>query len=151
MKLTKRGEYALKTLLILAGAYGQRTLSLGEIARSEKLPLKFLEQIMMTLRRNEFVESSKGKGGGYALSRSPKEVMLGEVIRAVEGPLAPIATAAEIEKRARRDVRYGGLYLALLEVRNAVAGILDRKSLADILEKSLELSWSEPSNQMYYI
>ena len=151
MKLTKRGEYGLKALLALACVYGQRTLSLREITVQEKLPVKFLEQIMMVFKRNRFVESVKGKHGGYSLSRPPSEITLGEVIRAVDGPLSPIATAEEIQRRIQKDERNPGLYAALFDVRNAISEILDHKSLADICTKSLELLSAKSTRQMYYI
>ena len=151
MKLTKRGEYGLKALLALALVYGQKTLSLREISAGEKLPVKFLEQIMMVLKRGNLVESVKGKHGGYSLSRPPEKIILGEVIRSVDGPLAPITNAREIEKRIQRDDHHPGLYSILLDVRNAISEILDHKSLADICTKSLELARSKPKRQMYYI
>lgn len=151
MKLTKRGEYGLKALLALACVYGQKTLSLREISVQEKLPVKFLEQIMMVLKRNGFVESVKGKHGGYSLSRPPAEIKIGEIIRAVEGPLAPVGTAREIEKKIQKEEHHAGLYSILLDVRNAIADILDKKTLADVCEKSLELARQKPERQMYYI
>lgn len=151
MKLTKRGEYGLKILLALARVHGQRTLSLREISRKEDLPVKFLEQIMMILKRGGFVVSLKGKHGGYSLSRRPEEIVVGEVIRAVDGPLAPMGNAAEIRKRIQQDEFHPGLYSVLLDVRNAISEILDHKSLADICTRSLELARSRPTRQMYYI
>ena len=151
MKLTKRGEYGLRALLTLACVYGQRTLSLREISVQEKLPVKFLEQIMMILKRNNFVESIKGKHGGYSLSRPPAEITVGEIVRVVDGPLAPIGTAREIEKKIQKDEHNAGLYSILLDVRNAISDILDRKSLADVCKKSLELARQKPERQMYYI
>ncbi len=150
MKLTKRGEYGLKALLALALTYNQRTLSLREISEQEELPVKFLEQIMMVFKRAGFVESTKGKHGGYVLTRPPQNITVGEVIRAVDGPLAPIANAREIERRIQKEERHPGLYSALLDVRNAISEILDHKSLADICTRSLELR-SKPEKQMYYI
>lgn len=151
MKITKRGEYGLRALLALALVYGQKTLSLREISNQERLPVKFLEQIMMILKRSNLVESVKGKHGGYSLARPPEAVTLGEVIRAVDGPLAPIANAREIEKRIQREDRHPGLYSVLLDVRNAISEILDHKSLADICAKSMELAQLRPTRQMYYI
>lgn len=151
MKITKRGEYALKALLALCSVYGRRTLSLREISQKERLPLKFLEQIMMILKRNGLVQSVKGKHGGYSLSRAPEEILMGEVVRIVDGPLAPLADAKEIERRIQREDHHPGLYSVLLDVRNAVSEILDHKSLADICAKSLELAQSKPARQMYYI
>ena len=152
MKLTKRGEYGLRALLALSMVHGKKTLSLREISFRERLPVKFLEQIMMTLKRARLVESVKGKHGGYSLARAPEKITLGEVIRVVDGPLAPIATAEEIKRRIQRDDCHPGLYSVLLDVRNAISEILDHKSLADICTKSLELSHSRgTTRQMYYI
>ncbi len=151
MKITKKGEYALKALLCLVEVYPHKTRSLREIAQREKLPLKFLEQIMMILKRHGIVQSTKGKLGGYCLAEPPAEITLGKIIRAVEGPLAPIANAEEIQKSIHRDERHAGLYLALLEVRNAISEILDKTTLEDIYEKSLELMRSKPTYSMYYI
>ncbi|MBI4115847.1 MAG: Rrf2 family transcriptional regulator [Candidatus Omnitrophica bacterium] len=151
MKLTKRGEYGLRALLALAMVHGQRTLSLREISSKENLPTKFLEQIMMVLKRSNLVESVKGKHGGYSLSRSPEKITVGEVIRAVDGPLAPIANAREIQKQIQKVDRHAGLYVILLDVRNAISEILDHKSLADICNQSLEIARSKGTEQMYYI
>ena len=151
MKLTKRGEYGLRVLLALSRAYGQKTLSLRQISVDERLPVKFLEQIMMILKRARLVESVKGKHGGYSLARSPESITVGEVIRVVDGPLAPFATSDEIKRLIQKDNHHPGLYAVLLDVRNAISEILDHKSLADICTKSLELTGSRESNRMYYI
>ncbi len=150
MKITKKGEYALEALLDLAFLYGQKTLTLRELSVKNRIPYKFLEQIMMILKRHGFVESSKGKFGGYALARSPKTITLGEIIRAVEGSLSPLATTPEIRKRAKQD-KHPGLYVTFLEVRNAIADILDQNTLADVCDKSLALSASKSPYHMYYI
>lgn len=151
MKITKQGEYALKALLALALVHEEKTLSLREISKQEKIPYKFLEQIMRLLKKTGFVQSTKGQYGGYCLARSPKEITLGETIRAVEGPLSPIGTKAEIKKRIQTEEHHPGLYCILLEVRDAIAEILDKKTLVDACEKSLELKSSKSVYQMYYI
>ena len=151
MKVTKKGEYALKALLALSFFYGERTLNLREIAKQEKIPYKFLEQIMLLLRKAGFIQSVQGKYGGYLLSRSPKNITLGEIIRSVEGPLSPIGTAAEIKKQIQSEGQHPGLYYTFLDVRNAIAEILDKKTLADVCDKSLELTGSKSPYQMYYI
>lgn len=150
MKITKKGEYALEALLDLAFLYGEKTLTLRELSAKNRIPYKFLEQIMMILKRHGFIESSKGKFGGYSLARSPKNITLGEVIRAIEGSLSPIATTTEMKKRTKED-KHPGLFFTFLEVRNAIADILDQTTLADICDKSLELCGSKSNNQMYYI
>ena len=151
MKLTKKGEYSLKALLALTSTYGQKPLHLHEISSQENIPYKFLEQIMILLRRSGLVTSVKGKNGGYVLSKQPSQTTLGEIIRAIEGPLAPIGTAAEIREKMDKDERHAGLYSVLLDVRNAVSKILDQKTLADVYEKTLEASLAKSHYQMYYI
>lgn len=152
MKITKRGEYGLKIMIALASQEAQdRPMTLREIAAHEKLPLKFLEQIMILLRRADLVESSKGSHGGYKLERSAKEITLAEIIRAVDGPLAPMMNAREIKRKIDRRDKHSGLYLVLMDVRNAIAEILDKKTLADVVERALEAQWSDPASSMYYI
>lgn len=151
MKVTKKGEYGLKALLALAASHGRKRLSLREISEQERLPLKFLEQIMPVLKRTGFVQSEKGQQGGYVLARAPQEITLGEIIRAVDGPLAPLASAKEIKEKIKKEKNYPGLYSTLLDVRNATSEILDHKSLADICTESLELIRSRDECQMYDI
>ena len=150
MKITKKGEYALEALLDLASSYEEKKINLREISRKNQIPYKFLEQIMTLLKQSGFIKSEKGKFGGYRLSRPPKNITLAEVIRAIEGPLSPIATASEMKQRIKQD-QHPGLYFIFLEVRNAIADILDHTTLADVCEKSMELSGSKSTYQMYYI
>jgi Rrf2 family transcriptional regulator, cysteine metabolism repressor len=151
MKVTKKGEYALKFLLALASSYPDKTVSLREISQTEKLPAKFLEQISMILKRSGFITSIKGKHGGYSLSRPPEKIYLGEIIRAIDGPLAPLASAAEIQRKIHKEERHPGLYAILLDVRNAISDILDKKTLADVCDKSLEMNRTRSGSSMYYI
>lgn len=150
MKITKRGEYALRTLLALAvKARASAPLSLRQISQEEKLPIKFLEQIMMTLKKAGFVQSAKGKHGGYSLARPPGKIKLGEIIRVIDGPLAPLETGEEIRKKIQREERHPGLYAVFFDVRNATCAILDNTSLADVCEKSSHLM--KGKGAMYYI
>ena len=103
------------------------------------------------MKKNGIVRSIQGKHGGYLLNRAPKDITLGEVIRIIDGPLAPIGTKAEIEKRIQTNDLASGLYSVLLSVRDAISDILDKYTLADACEKSLELAQSKKSHQMYYI
>lgn len=152
MKITKKCEYALRTLLALAQVYDEgKTLNLREISEAEKLPIKFLEQIMIVLKRSGIVRSEQGKFGGYALQTSPRQMTLGEIIRAVEGPISPIGTKKEIQRRIEKGGRSAGLYSVLLDVRNAIGEILDKKTLWDVLERSQELAQTKRSYPMYYI
>jgi Rrf2 family protein len=141
MKLTKRGEYALRALIDFGIAYelGRPLVKIGELVEKERLPVKFLEQILMQLREAGYIEAKRGKSGGYFLSKPPKEIRFGEVIRLIDGPLAPIACVSQTayERCTCPDEDHCGLRMLMLDVRNAIAGILDRYTLADVVEVTL--------------
>src|SRR4051812_23374631 len=141
MKLTKRGEYALRALIDFGIAYelGRPLVKIGELVEKERLPVKFLEQILMQLREAGYIEAKRGKSGGYFLSRPPKEIRFGEVIRLIDGPLAPIACVSQTayERCTCPDEDHCGLRMLMLDVRNAIARILDRYVLADVVDITL--------------
>src|SRR3954462_2135912 len=141
MKLTKRGEYALRALIDFGIAYslGRPLVKIGELVQKENLPVKFLEQILMQLREAGFIDAKRGKGGGYSLARPPKEISFGHVIRLIDGPLAPIAcvSVTAYERCTCPDEEHCGLRMLMLDVRNAIARILDRYVLADVVEITL--------------
>lgn len=141
MKLSKRGEYALRSLINLgiAAEVGRGLVRVSELAASEQLPVKFLEQILQLLKEAGFVRSERGKFGGYRLARPMREVRIGEVIRLIDGPLAPISCVSHTayEKCSCPDEAHCGLRMLMLDVRNAIAGILDRYTLADVVEVTL--------------
>jgi Rrf2 family protein len=140
MKLSHRGLYALKALCHLADAYQRGLVKIHEIAVDEELPEKFLESILVTLKNARIVVSQRGREGGYRLRRPPAEIMVGEVIRIVDGPLAPLGDAVELKQRVRTEPRHAGLYDLMLDVRNAASAILDHESLADLVERNRKLS-----------
>ena len=90
MKITYKGDYALKAILDLALNYG-RLVTIHELAARADMPLKFLEQVLLDLKKGGFVESRRGKVGGYLLAKHPSQIKLGEVIRFMDGPIEPIA------------------------------------------------------------
>lgn len=141
MRLTKRGEYALRALIDFGIAYelGRPLVKVSELVEKERLPVKFLEQILMQLREARYIDTKRGKAGGYFLARSPREIPLGAVIRLIDGPLAPIACVSETayERCTCPDEDHCGLHMLMLDVRNAIARILDRYTLADIVEITL--------------
>src|SRR5579871_3571832 len=92
--LSNKAKYALKALRLLATEQGNGPILISSIAAREGIPRKFLEQILLELRKEGILYSKVGKGGGYILSRKPGEIHLGEVIRVIDGPLAPIACAS---------------------------------------------------------
>lgn len=141
MKLSKKGEYALRALIDLgiAAEVGRPLVQVSELAEKEKIPVKFLEQIMQFLKEQGFVESQRGKFGGYRLSRASSKITVGSVVRSIDGPLAPIGCVSHTayEKCSCPDEVHCGLRMLMLDVRNAIAGILDRYSLADVVEVTL--------------
>jgi Rrf2 family protein len=136
--LAQKSKYALRALLVLAKEYGQGPVLISDIARREALPQKFLELILLELRNHGILVSKKGKGGGYFLARRPDLVHLGEVLRVLEGPLAPIpcvSKSAYVRCAECRDERTCGIRMVMKDVRDATARILDQTSLADILKR----------------
>ncbi len=142
MKLTKRGEYALRALIDLAIAReaGRDLLPLKEIAARENIPLPFLEQIFAQLREAGVVDGKRGKNGGFFLARPATNIFMGEVVRLIDGPLAPIACVSQTayKKCSCPDEDHCGLRLLMLDVRNAIADILDRYSLDEVVEVTLQ-------------
>ena len=141
MKLSKRGEYALRTLINLgiAAEVTRPLVQVSELADYEQLPVKFLEQIMQALKEGGLVESQRGKFGGYRLARASREITIGQVVRLIDGPLAPIGCVSQsaYEKCTCPDETHCGLRMLMLDVRNAITGILDRYTLADVVEVTL--------------
>jgi Rrf2 family protein len=141
MKLSKRGEYALRTLIDLgiASELGWPMLQTSELATKEKLPIKFLEQIFTQLKAAGYVKSRRGKFGGYSLARPMDRIKFGTVIRLIEGPLAPIRCVSQTSyaRCSCPDEVHCGLRMLMFDVRNAITAVLDRFTLADIVEITL--------------
>jgi Rrf2 family protein len=141
MKLSKKGEYAIRSLINLgiAAEVGRSLVQVAELADCEQLPVKFLEQIMQALKEGRLVASERGKFGGYRLAKAAKKITIGEVVRLIDGPLAPIGCVSQsaYEKCTCPDEAHCGLRMLMLDVRNAIAGILDRYTLADVVGVTL--------------
>jgi Rrf2 family protein len=136
--LTQKSKYALKAVIALAKEFGQGPVLIADIAQREKISRKFLELILLELRNQGILQSRKGKGGGYFLIRHPDEVTVGEILRAVEGPLAPIpcvSKTAYMRCRECRDESTCGIRMVMKSVRDATARILDSTTLMDVLRK----------------
>ncbi len=148
MRLTKRGEYALRTLIRLgiAERNEEGVISVSTLADQERLPYKFLEAILFELRTAGYVESLRGKHGGTRLAKPMKTIKMGEIVRLIDGKLAPIGCASETEyeKCTCPDEEHCGLRMLMIDVRNAIANILDRYTLEHVVEvtmrKQLECS-----------
>jgi Rrf2 family protein len=141
MKLSKRGEYALRALIDLgiASELGWPMLQVSELATKEKLPIKFLEQIFTQLKTAGYVASRRGKFGGYSLARPMNQIKFGAVIRLIDGPLAPIRCVSQTSyaRCSCPDEIHCGLRMLMFDVRNAISTILDRYTLAEIVEITL--------------
>ena len=141
MKLSKRGEYALRALIDLgiASELGWPMLQISELASKEKLPIKFLEQIFTQLKAAGYVKSRRGKFGGYSLARPMNRIKFGAVIRLIDGPLAPIRCVSQTSyaRCSCPDEVHCGLRILMFDVRNAISTILDRYTLADIVAITL--------------
>jgi Rrf2 family protein len=132
MKISQKGLYALRALMMLARHHDQGAIRIRDIAYEEELPEKFLELILLELKNARIVESVRGAKGGYQLRRAPSEIHLSDVIRLIDGPLAPFADAEQLRELIDRDAGHRALYQVFLDVRDAAAKILDSTSLADI-------------------
>jgi Rrf2 family protein len=133
--LSKKSKYAIKALLALAEHGDEEPMRIADIADQESLPQKFLELILLDLRNAGVVQSRKGKGGGYLLARVPERIMLGQVVRLFDGPLAPVPCASQtayVPCADCADEATCGVRLAMKEVRDATAKILDHTSLTAI-------------------
>jgi Rrf2 family protein len=141
MTLTKKGEYALRAMiqLGLAKSLGRALVPVSELAGSNRLPPKFVERILLELREAGYVETQRGKLGGYQLTKPMHDIKMGELVRLIDGRLAPIACASETEyaRCSCPDEEHCGLRMLMIDVRNAVANILDRYTLHDVVEVTM--------------
>src|ERR1700733_8295911 len=131
--ISKKTKYGLQALFALTRRYGEGPVLIATLAKEEEIPLKFLEGILLDLKGRGIVESKKGPRGGYHLSEPPSKITIGTVIRALEGPLAPLPCASETAYRPCEDcsdVEHCETRILMREVRDAIAGILDRTTLA---------------------
>lgn len=154
MKISFKGDYAIKSLLYLAlksedqrGAYFQ----LGEISYTQDVPEKFLEQILLILKKSGYLTSQRGANGGFALNRDPATINLGEIIRLIDGPLAPIACIRENAHRGCDFKNKCVLKPIWEKVHTAVCNIVDNITFKDLIEKERELERNSAQHLMYYI
>jgi len=137
--ISKRTRYGLKAVLVLAKRYREDPVLIATIAEEESIPLKFLQSILLKLKVQGLLESKKGKGGGYHLSRPPSTITIGSVIRLLEGPLAPLPCASETAFRACaecKDIETCGTRIIMRQVRDAMAAVLDNTTVADLLRRT---------------
>ncbi len=141
MKLSKKGEYALRALIDVATGPEKGVVQAHDVARQENIPIKFLEQILLALKNAGILQSRRGVGGGYSLTRPADQITLGEVIRLIDGPLAPIGCASKSapERCSCPDEATCGLRSVMLDVRDAISNVVDRLTLADVCQRTRDL------------
>jgi len=141
MRVSKRGEYALRSLINLgiAQELGRPKLQIRELAEKENIPIKFLEAILLDLNRAGYLDSKRGKGGGYFLKKPMNKIKIGDVVRHIDGPLAPISCASVTAYApcSCPDEAHCGLRLLMVDVRNAIADILDKYTLQNVVDVTL--------------
>ena len=139
--LSSRAKYATRALLELTLQHTEGPVLIQSIAERQQIPLKFLEQILLALKQAGFVDSRKGRGGGYFLVKPPGAITLGAVVRVIDGPLAPISCVSLTAYQACGcpEPDTCGLRTAWQEARNALTGVLDKTSFAEILKRQQQL------------
>src|SRR6202050_5412590 len=134
MKISQKGLYALQAMMMLARHYHQGAIKIREVAYEENLPEKFLELILLELKNARMVESVRGAKGGYQLRRDPGDIRLSEIMRLIDGPLAPFGDAEQLRELINRDLPHRALYQVFLDVRDAAAKILEHTTLAQLIK-----------------
>lgn len=128
-----RTDYALRALFTLVEHYGGQPIPIGEIARRNDVPKRFLEHIMLDLKEKNWVSSLPGKRGGYILARSPEKITMGEVVRHFDGYLAPLACVSVTDYKRCSQEPVCRFRRIMLQSRNMVARLMDESSLADVM------------------
>ncbi len=152
MKLSVRGEYALRALLVLGLHFDQPVVRIQAISKEQNIPKRFLEQILNDLKAGGFVQSRRGVAGGYRLARKPEDITVAAIVRHVEGALAPVSCVSErfYEKCSCPDESRCAIRSVMKEVREAVVKITERVTVADLCERWQRLQ-SEPLNPLDFI
>ena len=140
MRLSKRGEYGLRAAIHLANAQKHSPdvlVQIKDISVQEKIPIKYLEQILLALKNAGLLHSKMGVGGGYYLAKEPGQINLGQIIRVLDGPLAPIRCVSRMayEPCGCPDEETCGLRMVMGDVRDAIADILENMTLADVTDR----------------
>ncbi len=136
MRVSKKSEYALRALFAIGRAPQAKLHQIHELSREENIPVKFLEQILLNLKNAAILKSKRGVGGGYSLTKGLDQISIGEVIRLMDGPLAPIPCAMPVpsEPCSCPNPQTCPLRQVMLEVRESLGHLLDERTLADAMQ-----------------
>ncbi len=152
--LSMKAKYGLLAVLALARESSKKLVLISELAERENIPKKFLEQILRELKNQGILESKIGKGGGYYLNRSPEEITIGQIVRTIDGPLAPVpcvSQSAYSRCPECRDEHSCAIRIVMKDVRDAISNILDGTTLAEALARSDRAAQERKSVLMYQI
>jgi Rrf2 family protein len=135
--LSKKSQYAFKALMYLAQNTDKGPVLIAEIAKKKKIPLKFLENILLELKKAGVLESKKGKGGGYYFAVPPSQVPMAKIMRLLDGPIAllPCVSLNFYERCKNCDEKSCGLHDMMVNVRDATLKVLEKRTVADIAKK----------------
>lgn len=152
MKLSLRGEYALRALVVLGLNHGKNVLRIQAISEQQNIPKRFLEQILNDLKSAGIVESRRGMAGGYRLSKPPDQISLATVIRHIEGPLAPVSCVSEkfYSRCSCPDESKCSIRSVMKDVREAIVQILEGVTVAELCQRAQQLE-GQQANPMDYI
>jgi Rrf2 family protein len=152
MKLSVRGEYALRALLVLGLHYGEGVVSIESVSRQQNIPKKFLEQILNDLKGLGAVESRRGAAGGYRLARPPQHITLASVVRHVEGALAPVSCVSDrfYERCTCPDEARCPIREVMKDVRDAVVRVMERVTVKDLCDRAHRLE-KAPASVLDYV
>jgi Rrf2 family transcriptional regulator, cysteine metabolism repressor len=147
MKISQKGLYALKAMTMLARRFNDGAIRIRDIAYEEELPEKFLELILLELKNARIVESVRGAKGGYRLRRPPDQITLAEIIRLIDGALAPFGDAEQLRGLIETESNDRALYQVFLDVRDAAAHILENTTLASLIEDKRGIRGRKPKKK----
>ena len=154
MKLSVRGEYALRALLVLARDFQEddTVVRIQEVSAKQNIPKRFLEQILNDLKSGGMVESKRGVAGGYRLRRPPERITLAEIVRHIEGPLAPVSCVSEkfYEKCSCPDESRCAIRSVMTEVRDNIVKVMEQTTLADLADRARQLE-QEPHSAADFV
>lgn len=153
MKLSLRGEYALRAMLVLGMNYEKPVVRIQAISDEQNIPKRFLEQILNDLKSAGFVQSRRGVAGGYRLAKRPEQITLAAVVRHIEGALAPVSCVSErfYEKCSCPDEARCAIRSVMKEVRDAIVKILEGVTIAELCQRARRLQAGPPSPLDYVI
>ena len=137
--LSKKAQYAFKALMYMADKKDNQPVLIAEISKKKRIPLKFLENILLELKKAGVLESKKGKGGGYFFKAAPKDISLAKIVRLIDGPIAmlPCVSLYFYERCKNCDEKQCGLHDMMVLVRDANLRILEKKTVADLCKKTI--------------